>query len=183
MFRINLLPEEARPSMGGGLRVRRGVILCLGILGIVLVSVVGTASWQARAIGKLEVQAADLRSEAERYEPQINIVKQLRSKKAAVEKRLDVILQLDRDRSLRITAMDELSSALPDYMWLTGFIESEGGVAIDGVAFSSLAVFEFMENLESMSRFEAVRLKNLKRAEIEEGKIVRFTLTTMLVGG
>jgi len=183
VFRINLLPMEARPQMQGGLRVRRGVVLALASLGIVLVSVVGTTSWQSRTMHRLEAQAIDLRVETERYQPQINLVKQLRSKKSDLEKRLGVIQQLDRDRGVRIALMDDLSSALPEYVWLTSFIESDNGITVEGVAFSSLAVFEFMVDLESMSRFDNVRLSNLKRGELGKEDVTRFTLTTKLVKG
>jgi len=183
VFRINLLPEEARPQMRGGLRVRRGMLLTLASLGIVLVSVVGTASWQARSISRLETQAVDLRAEAERYAPQIHLVKQLRSKKSDLEKRLGVIHQLDENRGLRIAVMDDLSSALPEYVWLTSFLESESTITVEGAAFSSLAVFEFMVDLESMPRFAGVELSNLKRASQGEDEVTRFTLKTRLVGG
>jgi Tfp pilus assembly protein PilN len=183
VFQINLLPEEARPQIGGGLRIRRGVLVALGVLGIALVSLVGTASWQARSIGQLKAEAAELQSETERYGPQIKIVQQLKSKKSDLETRLAAIRQLDRDRSLRIAAMEELSDALPDYVWLTSFAESANIITIEGVAFSSLAVFQFMVDLESMSRYDNARLKNLKRAQVHEEDVQRFTVEVTLVGG
>ena len=182
MCRINLLPEESRPQMRGGFQVRRGVLLGLLVLGVVLVAVVGTASWQARTLGKLESQAAELKVETERYKPQIMLVKGLRSRKADLETRLGAIRALDRGRDLRIAAMDDLSTALPEFVWLTSFLEGDKVVTVEGVAFTSLAVFEFMVGLEAMPRFAEVSLDRMRRADLEDDEVTRFTLTTTLAG-
>lgn len=183
MFRINLLPDEERPQIRCGLRMRGGVMLALAALGLLLVSVVGTASWQTRTLTRLEAQAADLNGEAERYRPQIQLVNQLRSKTADLEQRLEIIRRLDRNREARISAMEELSDALPDYVWLVSFLESEDGVTVEGVAFSSLAVFEFMIALDATPRFSDVRLESLRRGEIEEQAVIQFTLSMALEEG
>lgn len=169
--------------MRGGLHIRRGAVLGLGVLGFVLVAVVGTYSWQARTLARLESQAADLRSETEKYKPQIVIVKSLQQKKADLERRLSVIQQLDRGRDQRIRAMDDLSNALPSYVWLTSFLEGKEDVTVEGVALSSLAVFEFMVDLEAMPRFANVRLNRMRREPLAEDEVTRFTLMTLLEGG
>ena len=183
MFRINLLPEECRSRMQGGLRVRLGVVMGLGALGIVLVSVVGTTSWQSRLLDQLNSRQAELQSEADRYRPQINLVNQLRMKKADLEQRLGSIHRLDQDRSLRVEVVEELARAVPEFVWLTSFLEEKDKVTVEGVAFSTLAVFEFMVALESMPNFAEVRLTTLRQGDVAAEEVSRFTLTTTLLGG
>ena len=85
--------------------------------------------------------------------------------------KLEVIQQIDEGRYTWPHIMAEVSKALPDYTWLEGVSQLEGGAAphfqIDGRTGNNFALTRFMSNLEASPFIRGVRL--LSTTQIQEG--------------
>jgi Tfp pilus assembly protein PilN len=68
--------------------------------------------------------------------------------------------------------LDEVSQALPDYVWLTKMDETRGSVAFGGESNSLAAVADFISALQTSGWFPVVELVSTKEAK----SLVTFNL-------
>ncbi|UCH83128.1 MAG: PilN domain-containing protein, partial [Candidatus Latescibacterota bacterium] len=146
MIRINLLPLEDRkktrrlrlPSFSGG-----GPKLVWAIAAVVVYGgmVAAMAGLQARSINDLEAKITEAKEESARLAPQLERIRMLTKEREEVDKRLNIIASLDRERYFRVAVMNDIAERLPANSWLTSFRESGGTtVSIDGVTFSNYLI-------------------------------------------
>jgi Tfp pilus assembly protein PilN len=69
--------------------------------------------------------------------------------------------------------MDEISKALPDYVWLTAMDENRGSLRFQGQSNSLAAVADFISGLQRSGWFPQVDLGSSQEAQ----NIVNFTVT------
>ena len=72
--------------------------------------------------------------------------------------------------------MDELSTALPEKLWLTKFSEKSGSVALSGVADSENTVAVFMRSLETSQYYKDIQLSVTEQTKSGDRKMQKFTL-------
>ncbi len=185
MIRINLLPREERktrrrialPSVSGGAVLWTGVGLA-AYAGLIL----SISTLQARRLHELEGKITEAKQESARLAPQLAKIRQLTREREEVNKRLNIIATLDRDRYLRTQLMNDLAVNLPANMWLTHVTEQGGTrVSVEGVTFSNFVIADFMNNLERSDRFSDVALKVAEEGKIDGHKVIRFTLESKLL--
>lgn len=185
MIRINLLPSEERatrrkislPTISGGAVLWAGVAVVIYAGAITGISVL-----QGRTISDYNTKIEAAKEESARLAPQLAKIRKLTKEREEVNKRLNIIASLDRDRYLRVQLMNELCANLPQNMWLTKVTEVAGTrVSVEGVTFSNFIIADLMSNLEKSDRFDEVALKIAEEGEIEEYKVLKFTLNSRLV--
>lgn len=185
MIRINLLPSEERssrrtislPTISGGAVLWAGVAVAVYASAITGVSVL-----QGRTINDYNKKIEVAKEESARLAPQLAKIRKLTKEREEVNKRLNIIASLDRDRYQRVQMMNELSTRLPQNLWLTNVVESGGNrVSIEGVTFSNFIIADLMTDLEESDLFAEVSLKIAEEGEIEEYKVLKFTLNSRLV--
>ncbi len=176
MIRINLLPAagqaEARAKAPGLLATVPLVALCAVIGALALVSVL-----QSARIRSLRTEVGGLEVEARELAPLIQRIGDLTRERELTLRRLGVIAALDQNRLVRVRMVDELARRLPAHMWLTGFSEQGGAVAVSGVTFSNLTVAELIRSLEQSVLYEQVDLVKAERGAIDGREVVNFTLS------
>jgi Tfp pilus assembly protein PilN len=106
----------------------------------------------------------------------------LEARRDTVAKKLELIQEIDADRYVWPHIMDEISRALPDYTWLTTVAEvpdtsgSLPRVSIEGRTGNTLALTEFMKDLEASPFLHDVQLITTSMV-VDQGKEVHsFTL-------
>ncbi len=173
MIRINLLPAagqaDARAKAPGLSAALPLAALCAVIGALALVSVV-----QSARIRSLRTEVQSLEAEAQELAPLIRRIGDLTRDRELTLKRLGVVEALDHNRLVRVRLVDEIARRLPDHMWLTGFAEQGGAVAISGVTFSNLTVAELIHSLEQSVLYEQVDLVKAERGAID-GREVRLS--------
>ncbi|HEX6589349.1 MAG TPA: PilN domain-containing protein [Longimicrobiales bacterium] len=127
----------------------------------------GTRAEAAELTEQIDTAIAD----STRYAATIAQTNELRARRDTIAMKLEVIQQIDEGRYTWPHIMEEISKALPDYTWLEGVQQLEGGAApsfqIDGRTGSNFALTRFMSNLEASPFIRAVRL--LSTTQVSEG--------------
>jgi type IV pilus assembly protein PilN len=185
MIRINLIPSDDRkkrrkialPSISGGAVLWTGVVL--GIYGA---GVFAVSALQVRTLQEYERKIEEAKEESSRLAPQLAKIRKLTKEREEVNKRLSIIAQLDRDRYLRVQALDEIAVQLPRNCWLTKVVEQGGSrITVEGITFSNLTIADLMANMESSERYTEVSLKVAEEGLMEGHKVVKFALNSKLV--
>ncbi len=159
MIRINLL-AEAKPvrkkrgvaALGGAGRLNTiliGVCLGLAILAILIHWWILSAAIKAQ---EEKIRVAQV--EVTRLESVLKEVRDFETKKAKLQKKVDLINTLKQNQKGPVRLMDEISKALPDLVWLEKMDYRGSSISIDGKAFNPPAVANFLENLKRVPAFQ-----------------------------
>jgi Tfp pilus assembly protein PilN len=182
MIRINLLPKEERARSAPKLRLpKMGAMVPLigvaAVLGIVTV----IAVLEHAKVAALNKDVVELRDEVRAIQPQVDRVRKLTTQREELERRLDIIRQLDQGRFLCVRMMDDVSRNTPNYMWLTDIRQNAPrSISVTGITFSNLIVADFMTRLEQSSMFASIGLTQTNRGQIEERDVMEFAITADL---
>jgi type IV pilus assembly protein PilN len=179
MIRINLVAPEkaAKAKAKAGPAIPAGALQSYLLLaffaGGALVLCAGAWWYQSNKIRDLETRiAADEKrmSDLQAIKQQVD---QFQQRKAILENKVLVIEQLRLAQKSPVHMLDEISKALPDYVWLTGMDEVRGAVRFQGQSNSLAAVADFIGGLQRSGWFPQVDLGTAQ----EQRSIVNFTVT------
>jgi len=178
MIRINLVaPERKSKAKDKGPALPAGALQSYLLLALfaggALVLCAGAWWLQSNKLRDLETRiAADekRRKDLEAIKQQVD---QFQQKKALLENKVLVIEQLRLAQKSPVHMLDEISKALPDYVWLTALDENRGGLRFTGQSNSLAAVADFISGLQRSGWFPQVDLGTSQQA----ANLVNFTLT------
>ncbi|MCP3850821.1 MAG: PilN domain-containing protein [Gammaproteobacteria bacterium] len=156
MARINLLNwrEERRKQIEQQFYGMLGGAAILGIAAVVAV--------QLQLGAMIDHQTSRngyLQSEIKKVEKAIAEIKALEKEKADLLARMNVIQELQGNRSDSVHMLDELVKVLPEGVHLTQFNQKKKSLTFNGVAQSNARVSAYMRNIE---RAEWLKAPNLK---------------------
>jgi type IV pilus assembly protein PilN len=178
MIRINLVAPERKPKAkekGPALptgALQSYVLLAL-FAGGALVLCAGAWWLQSNKLKDLETRiAADEKRQRDLQAIKLQ-VDQFQQRKAVLENKVLVIEQLRLAQKSPVHMMDEISKALPDFVWLTNLDETRGALRFAGQSNSLAAVADFISGLQRTGWFPQVDLGSSQ----EESSIVNFTIT------
>ena len=179
MIRINLLAPErtttkkksSGPSGPPG-ALQAYVMLALFVGGAAVVCA-GAWWFQKSKLESLDQQiAADEKRQKDLQAIKLQ-VDQFEQKKALLKNKVATIEQLRLAQKSPVHMLDEVSKALPDYVWLTTMDEIRGKVAFKGQSNSIAAVADFMNALQRSGWFPSVELGGTA----DQQNVVNFDLT------
>src|SRR5262245_33188303 len=182
MIRINLLPREERvsapkitlPKIGGSL-------LPMGVLGGAVVLIALTAVLERAKVAALKSDVAEIQEEVRAIQPQVDRVKRLTTERQDLERRLDIIRQLDHGRFRSARIMDNMSREVPKYLSLTEVKQDDSGtIMVKGMTFSNLIVADLMMAMEKNPMFANVDLVQTNKGKISERDVTEFQITAQL---
>ncbi len=180
MIKINLLPKERR---------RRAISVGRPVVYVVVGCVAALAGmalgwwWLEGQVQHLQQDIGQKRVELERYGNEIRKVEQFLSERKRLEERLRVVAKLAADQAGPVRLLDQLSRALPDEVWLTGMSKSKDKLVLQGYAFSTPGIANFMRELEKLKPMVGnVELTFSERASVERVPVERFEITAGLGG-
>ncbi|MBZ5589153.1 MAG: PilN domain-containing protein [Acidobacteriia bacterium] len=170
MIKINLL-VEARAE-----KVARAPLLAFGaasinnfiLLGLVIVGLafVGVRYWRLSSkLSSINAEIAVNQREVDRLKPIIAEVESFKKKNAELKHKIEVIEQLKERQYGPVRAMDEVSKALPDLLWLTSMSSRGGVISMQGQALNENAVANFISNLAASPFFAEPSLKIMSQDE------------------
>lgn len=178
MIRINLLNEGRRPA---AVRKARGPSLGdrdwtnLTLIGAIVLGVLITLGYwwhlgNVRDDVQAEVEVAE--AEVERLRPILAEVEEFKTKKADLERKIEVITDLKNQQRGPVRVMDAVSRGLPELLWLDRMEVKQSQIQLTGRAFNVNAVSNFIENLDKVPEFQEPRL----RVTEESGDVYQFTI-------
>ena len=178
MMRINLLaPERATkkktsgPALPSAGTLQSYLLLAL-FAGGAAVLCAGAWWFQSNRLKDLDTRIA---ADQKRQQDLMAIKQQVdafQQKKAVLENKVAVIEMLRTAQKSPVHMLDEVSKALPDYVWLTQMDETVGAVRFGGQSNSLAAVADFISALQTSGWFPQVELVTTQ----EKNTLVDFTL-------
>lgn len=178
MIRINLLPQEDAPRQINIKMPAIGAFVPFAIFGAAVVACVAVFFVQQGSLRTVKGQVAEAKKESQALAPQIARIKQLQREREQLDQRLDVITNLDEERYFRVHLMSEIARRLPENCWLTGLNEvSPTQFEITGITFSNFLVADFLRDLQASDYYRSLDLVKIERGEIEDVRVLNFTIT------
>ena len=175
--RINLLPhrEERRKRARTHFAVLGGMTAALGI-------VIVAAGW---FIYQQRISAQDdrnkfMKSEIAKLDKEINEIKEVKDKIAALLARKQVIETLQADRVQTVYLLDELVRQMPEGVFLKSVKQKGMGVELLGYAQSNARVSTLMRNIESSPWLSNPKLVEIKATMLGKMRISQFNLRLAL---
>lgn len=169
MIRINLLPvrqTQRRQTVQQQLLVAAASVVVTLIIGIV---------WYARASSEAE----DLREETRQKQQEltqldkiIGEVNELQAREKELEEKQKIIDDLRKGKTGPVRALDDLSSEIPDRVWITRLEETAGRATIEGLAIDHEDVSAFMKSLQKSKYFSGVVLEYSKAGQARGGTVL-----------
>ncbi len=182
MIKINLLPPEKRKKArrtatsgkpGKAAKAGNGVslpsmkydpvvALPVAVAALAVLFVAGSFFWLGHRESSLKESRDSLRVELNTLNMVILRMDELKERTADVVGRMEIIVNVDRNRFLWPRTLDEISSALPRYTWLHTISElspfPELVMRLEGHTMSNILLSELLGNLERNEAFADVRL-------------------------
>ena len=120
---------------------------------------------------------AQLEADIERYKPQQELVAKFKARKKQLQDKLDIIDSLEQARSGPVRVLDELSSNVPDRLWLTAIQTKGTGIKLEGQSLDTGVVADFLRGLNASPYFTNVDLDNTSGGAVIEGvRLVNFVI-------
>jgi type IV pilus assembly protein PilN len=181
MIRINLLPVRAKKRK---VTVRHIFLAYIATVLVTVALIGGVWIYQEAQIGGLNDQLAQVKREADEYAKYEPLLQEVIKKKQIIEKKLEIIKDLQRDRDTVARLMAMISAEVPaEKIWLEKLVQSGNGMTLDGVALSNEAIAEFMRNLESSPYVVkgTLNLTHSRQTLMSNMKLREFQLTCQFV--
>lgn len=165
MIRINLLPVRVSKKSAAG---RQWILLFVVVAGAALVA---NYLWVRQIDGRISEVKVRIAADTEKnkkLEETIGKVKDLKKAKDEIKQKLGVLNKLKEGRMGPVRVMDELSTIIPQRVWITSWQEQAGAVTIMGAGTSNDEVAAFMRALRTSKFFDEVELKTDKMVRDNE---------------
>jgi type IV pilus assembly protein PilN len=181
MIKINLLSEGKRPAAvrkskgpalgGGGKDIGQWLVGVGVLLGVIAVAV---AWWlQTQKVEAKQAEVAAAQREVEQMASVIKEVEDYKAKKGELERKIGIINDLKANQRGPVRVMDYVSRALPELLWLDRMKMTASTIEIEGRAFNTNAVANFIENLDKVPEFDEPTLKS---TEQQTGGVYKFAI-------
>ena len=182
--KINLLPhrEERRKRARTHFAVLGGMTAALGL-------VIVAAGWfvYQQRISLQEDRNKFMKSEIAKLDKEIDEIKEVKDKIAALLARKQVIETLQADRVQSVYLLDELVRQMPEGVFLRSLKQRGPGVELFGYAQSNARVSTLMRNIESSPWLSNPNLVEIKATTLGKMRISEFNMKLALkrpaVGG
>ena len=171
--KINLLPhrEELRKRARTHFAVLGGMTAALGIVIVAAVWFV----YQQR-IGAQDDRNKFMKSEIAKLDKEIDEIKEVKDKIAALLARKQVIETLQADRVQTVYLLDELVRQMPEGVFLKSVKQKGPGIELIGYAQSNARVSTLMRNIDSSPLLEKAELIEVKAANVDKRRVSEFNM-------
>ncbi len=179
MIKINLLPEEEKVKRRDFRLPEMSTVYLVAAVAVFVVAILAVGFLQQHKIKRLEGKIEVAQEESRKLAPQLAKIKQITREREEVDRRLNIIANLDLYRYYRVKLLNDISFNLPSNCWVTEIKENTpNSFDIDGIAFSNYTVADMMVNLQHCPLFTLVDLEVAEKGTIKEREVMKFKLTT-----
>jgi len=174
MIRINLLPYRAskkKETANQQLIIMAAILLfALAAAGVAYSVTLGKIRTSKNEITRSEDELATLKKK-------IGEIDNLKKLQAEVQKKLDILSQLRKEKTGPAIRLARLSDIVPERMWLTKYQENGITVSISGLAYNEEQIAEFMRSIQSSQEYTNVELQVSEQQEVSGVKLKKFDLS------
>jgi type IV pilus assembly protein PilN len=122
-----------------------------------------------------------LNQEIAKVEKEIKEIAEIKKQRADLLARMNVIYQLQGDRTQVVHVFDELVRKLPEGVYFTSLKDAGSALALQGVAQSNARVSALMRNLASSDWFADPELEIIRVMSLGGDRVSEFSLKVKLV--
>ncbi len=178
MARINLLPWREWERSQRRQRFLLSLVLAL-VVGIVMI--VWATFMVGGAVSIQQSRNSYLRQQLAQLDQKIKAIKDLKTERESLLRRMRVIEKLEQSRSQVVHLFDQLTRTVPESVYITGVRNNNGALSINGVAQSPAGVSTYMQNIAQSDWLGDPNLSVVRTQD--KGKVSRskFSVTTKLV--
>jgi len=176
MIRINLVR--------GRRKKRKELNVGSAWLALPLVVLAGTLFFHttvSRKITSLDGEIRKANADIERLKKEIGEVEKFKVRKAELQKKVDIISNLQKGRTGPVRHFEALSAAIPEKCWIDTLAVKGESVTLAGVALNNYTIANFMTALGQTGRFREVVLGAAEQTTVTGVKLVKFNLTFQTV--
>ncbi|WP_114327161.1 PilN domain-containing protein [Candidatus Colwellia aromaticivorans] len=179
MAYINLLPwrEEALKAKQKEFFI---ILAAAGLCAFALVLSVNLF-FQARIDGQL-ARNAFLKNEIQLLDIQIAEIKTLNDKKAALQKRIDVVEQLQRSRNVGTQVLDEIATIIPNGIYITQIDKNGNTIQITGKSVSNNHLANMIRAIELSDLFTDATPESITSDEDSPKLLSSFKMRVKIKG-
>lgn len=124
MIEVNLLPKDYRKRGFSFSLGKTGIYAMAGVAGVI-VMLLAVTWFQVSQLNDLDENIARAERRAQMLQKDIQIVDALTDVKYKITARVAAVEKLDRNRSVWVRILEQMSTTVPDFVWLTRFSEGE----------------------------------------------------------
>jgi type IV pilus assembly protein PilN len=165
MIRINLLPYRAvrkKENIRFQVNVFIGSIVFAGLLIFWVITMLN---------GRIDSLNREIRSTNEqvaKYQAINKEIAEIKKALALLDKKIQVIGSLEKDRIAPVQNMDSLYTLLVEKrMWYTTIEEKSNSIKISGIALDNQTVADYMTRIEKSDRFQNVTLASVRHHKMQ----------------
>jgi len=176
MIRINLIRGKRKK--------RRELNVGFAFLLAPLIVLAGTLYFHTTVTGKIDTLNSDIRkanAEVERLKKEIGEVEKFKVRKAELQKKVDIISNLQAGRTGPVRHFEALSAAIPEKCWIDSLSVQGERYTLSGMALNNHTIANFMTALGQTGRFRDVVLGAADSTTAMNVKMVKFNLTFQAV--
>jgi len=176
MIRINLVRGKRKK--------RRELSVGSAWIALPLVVLAGTLYFHTTVSGKISRLNADIvkaNADIERLKKEIGEVEKFKARKAELQKKVDIISNLQKGRTGPVRHFEALSAAIPEKCWIDTLGVKDERVTLSGIALNNHTIANFMTALGQTGRFRDVVLGAAEQTTVAGVKLVKFNLTFQTV--
>jgi Tfp pilus assembly protein PilN len=187
MIKVNLLSPERKEVSGVGgeappsLEVEKeskistgaavaAAVITIGVIGFLYIT-------QTKTLEDKQKQLHEQQAKKKRLEHVEKTLKDLERAKNELSKKVELIGQLKSRRHNTVKMMDELSNALPEWVWLTSLRFSGTLVTLQGKTLNNNLIADFINNLKATNSFISIEFKGSTKKKQGGSEIFSFNLT------
>lgn len=135
----------------------------------------------SRKVDTLESDIQKATARIESLKKEIGEVEKFKVRKAELQKKVDIISNLQKGRIGPVRYFDALSAAIPEKCWIDTLGVKDEKVTLSGVALNNYTIANFMTALGQTGRFRDVVLGAAEQTTVAGVKLVKFNLTFQTV--
>jgi type IV pilus assembly protein PilN len=177
MIKINLLPYRASRKKE---TAQQQLIILVAIIAGTLIAFAAIFLITAGKIKTTKSEIARSESELADLKKKIGEIDNLKKLQAEVQKKLDILNQLRKEKTGPAIRLARLSDIVPEKMWLTRYQESGTSVSISGLAYSEELIADFMRSIQTSNEFSNVELQVSEQQEVGGIKLKKFDISCAL---
>jgi type IV pilus assembly protein PilN len=158
MIHINLLPvREVEQAVSRRNELALAGAAVLATLVLVLLAHV----FQSGHLHQVSERIAQLEGNLEKIRKQNQELEKLEQQKDDIKEKIRVVklLTSPERRAAAVHVLDDLSSSIPELLWLTDFTESKSAAKINGRAMDNQTIASFAHNLSNSRYFQKVEIR------------------------
>jgi len=176
MIKVNLLKKDEKRDFGGFVQPLIG----LGVLVAMFTVIAALHIMQDQKLKDVNGGIAKAEKRIKELEVIKKKVDDFKAKNKELNRRIEIIKVLEKNRTGPLYVMDALGNSIPNRAWIEEFTEKGLQAKLIGIADNEFTVADFMESLQNSPYFTAVELGVIKKTSIRNQSLRSFVISSRL---